>query len=255
MPLRKRKEIQILLRQIVNGMLAAAVFCLAYYLIICLAMGKWNSTFARFWLGAGTGCLFLHLAVSYGPPRLALAVYGSFSIALFIFAAVEIRILSGMKDEKEAECPFIIVLGAQIQGMSVTNSLRRRLDRAVSYLEAHPDTKVIVSGGRGKGESVTEAEAMRDYLENRGIGQNRIILEDRSTSTKENLIFSKKFISDLKKPVGIVTNNFHMFRAKACAGKLGYENPCGLSAGSNPVLFLNYMTREFFAVWKMWIFG
>ena len=106
--------------------LAAAVFCLAYYLIICMAMGKWKSTFAWFWPGAGAVCLLGHAAALAGPSWLELAVESSFSIALFVFAVVEMRILLGMRPDREADCPFIIVLGAHIQGTKVTGSLSRR---------------------------------------------------------------------------------------------------------------------------------
>ena len=144
--------------------LAAAVFCLAYYLIICMAMGKWKSTFAWFWPGAGAVCLLGHAAALAGPSWLELAVESSFSIALFVFAVVEMRILLGMRPDREADCPFIIVLGAHIQGTKVTGSLSRRLEAAVTYLESHPGTAVIVSGGMGKGEAITEAGAMEAYL-------------------------------------------------------------------------------------------
>lgn len=234
--------------------LGTAVFCLAYYLTISLKMKKWNSTFAGFWPGAGAGCILLYLAYAYGSDRIKLAAVGSFSIALFVFAAVEIRILAGMREEKNTDCPYIIVLGAQIRGTAVTDSLRRRLDRGAGYLFLHPDTRVIVSGGQGKGEDVTEAQAMEDYLIRAGISPSRIIKEDRSVSTRENLAFSKKLIPDLRQPAGIVTNQFHMFRAKCWARREGFLRPAALPAGCSRILLLNYLTREFFAVWKMWIF-
>ena len=233
--------------------LAAAVFCLAYYLIICKAMGKWNSTFAGFWPGAGAVCLLGHGAVLAGPRWLALAVESSFSIALFVFVLVELRILLGMRPDREADCPFIIVLGAQIQGTRVTLSLRRRLDAAVSYLEEHPDAVAVLSGGQGKGEAVSEAGAMGEYMRARGISPDRLLLEEKSTSTRENFAFSRSLIPDRSAPVGVVTNNFHMYRAKEYARRTGYEDPRAIPAPSSPVLFLNYVTREFFAVWKMWI--
>lgn len=234
-------------------MLAAAALCLLYYLLISAAMRKWNSTFAGFWPGAGAVCLAGHMAVTWGPRRLALAVWCLFLIALFVFAAVELLILTGMREEGGDDCPVILVLGAQIRGRAVTVSLRRRLDRAAAWLERHPGGRVIVSGGRGKGEEITEAAAMAAYLEERGIDRERILLEDASTTTWENLLFSKRYIEDTDGPVGIVTNNFHMYRAKAYARRAGYRDPRGLPAPCGRVLFLNYMTREFFAVWKMWI--
>ena len=233
--------------------LAAAVFCLAYYLIICKAMGKWNSTFAGFWPGAGAACLLGHAAVIAGPRWLRLAVESSFSIALFVFVLVEIRILRGMRPDRETDCPFIIVLGAQIRGTEVTVSLRRRLDTAISYLKEHPGTMAVLSGGQGREEAVSEARAMGEYMRARGISQARLILEERSTSTRENFAFSSPLIPDRTAPVGIVTNSFHMYRAKEYARRTGYQNPRAIPAPSGQVLFLNYMTREFFAVWKMWI--
>ena len=167
---------------------------------------------------------------------------------------VEMRILLGMRPDREADCPFIIVLGAHIQGTKVTGSLSRRLEAAVTYLESHPGTAVIVSGGMGKGEAITEAGAMEAYLRARGISPERILKEDRSTSTRENFAFSSAFIPDKTEPVGVVTNNFHMYRAKEYARRTGYKNPRAIPASSSAVLFLNYAVREFFAVWKMWIF-
>ena len=210
--------------------LAAAVFCLAYYLIICKAMGKWNSTFAGFWPGAGAACLLGHAAVIAGPRWLRLAVESSFSIALFVFVLVEIRILRGMRPDRETDCPFIIVLGAQIRGTEVTVSLRRRLDTAISYLKEHPGTMAVLSGGQGREEAVSEARAMGEYMRARGISQARLILEERSTSTRENFAFSSPLIPDRTAPVGIVTNSFHMYRAKEYARRTGYQNPRAIPA-------------------------
>lgn len=230
-----------------------AVFCLTYYVIICLAMGKWNSTFALFWPVAGAGCMLLHLAVRLGPQWLMVAVHCMISIAFFVFAAVEIRIFLEMRKKQDVSCDYIIILGAQICGNKVTDSLRKRLDAGIRYLASHPDTKVIVSGGRGTGEDITEAKAMRDYLLAKGVCMERILLEERSASTKENFAFSMPLIQDAGGTVGIVTNNFHMYRAVCWARKTGLERLHTIPAGCHPVLFLNYITREFFGVWKLWL--
>lgn len=237
-----------------NRMLAVlAVFCLAYYATICLAMGKWNSTFAMFWPLAGAGCLTAHLAVRWGPDWLAVAVCCLCSIAFFIFAVVEARICWEMRKKPDRSCRFIIVLGAQVCGEKVTDSLRRRLEEAVRYLVLHPETKAVVSGGRGKGENITEAEAMKKYLIERGISPERILSEEKSASTRENFCYSKQLICHTDKPVGIVTNNFHMYRAVCWARIMGYQNLHTLPAGTHPVLFLNYITREFFGICKLWL--
>lgn len=173
-------------------------------------------------------------------------------IAAVFFLAV-FRILIGMIPTAKPGLPFLIVLGAQVRGRKLTGSLYRRIERARQYLEENPGTVVIVSGGQGRGEEITEAQAMEEYLKSRGIGKERIIREDKSRTTEENLRYSAEFIRDAGIPVGIVTNNYHMYRACRYARRLGYQKPKALPAGCQPVCFLNYVVREVFALAKMLI--
>lgn len=170
-----------------------------------------------------------------------------FLVPWCIFVIIEIFIISAMFQVPGQNLDYIIVLGAQIRGMHITNSLERRLEKAIEYLKENPATTVIVSGGQGKGEDVSEADAMAMYLEEHGIEKTRILREDKSTSTEENLKFSQTFISDITRPMGVVTNSFHVYRAMRTAKNVGFSNVQGIVASSNPVLFLNYMVREFFA--------
>lgn len=236
-------------------MAGLGVFCLAYFVIIRLAMGKWSSTFAGFWAAAGIGCLAARLLAVYLPGWLESGLKTAFFIALFIFIAVEVRIFAEVLVKREGQCDYLIVLGAQIQGDQVTESLKRRLDKAMEYLDNFPGTRLIVSGGKGSDEAVSEAEAMRDYLVAHGVEAGSILMEDKSTTTKENLKFSARLIGDISCPVGIVTNNFHIYRARKYAARLGYKDTYGMAAGCSKVMLLNYGVREFFAVWKMWICG
>lgn len=235
-------------------MLVLGIFSLGYYIAISLAMWRWDSTFARFWLFTGISFVSLYIIMQKLPESVNLLIYIGFFVLLAVFLFVQVKIFCGMIPSKTAKCSWLIVLGAQINGTRITDSLRRRLDKAAVYLHSHPDTTVIVSGGRGKGEDLTEAEAMASYLVCQGIDPHRIIQEKRSTTTKENLQFSAAYISDSNANVGIVTNNFHMYRAKQYGRRLSYRNVYGIPASTSPVLFFNYATREFFAVWKMWIF-
>lgn len=174
-------------------------------------------------------------------------------IPLVIFVCVECLIFGGMLSTEEPNLPYIIVLGAQIKGRQITDSLMRRLDRACTYLKENPETKVIVSGGKGSGEEISEAEAMAGFLVVQGIDRERIIREDTSRTTKENLKFSARYIEEADAAVGIVSNNFHMYRACRYAKKLGYKKVRKIPAGCHALLFLNYTVREFFAVVKLWI--
>ena len=147
---------------------------------------------------------------------------------------------------------YIIILGARIRDGKVTDCLKRRLDKGLRYLQENPETICIVSGGKGRDEDISEAKAMFQYLKDCGMDESRIYLEDKSTTTCENLVLSKQFIDNLEKDsVGIVTNNFHIYRAMKMARILGYKKVFALPATTNLVVFPKYMVREFFALLKM----
>ncbi len=171
-----------------------------------------------------------------------------------IFACITAYfIICAMISDHNEDCRYLIILGAHVAGSRITDSLRRRLDRAVQYVSCYPQVIIIVSGGQGTGEEITEAEAMETYLIGKGILKEKIIKEDRSASTEENLKFSKRYISDVSDRVGIVSNNFHVYRALCYAKGLGYQDACPVACDCHPLLFFNYFVREFFAVWKMWL--
>lgn len=224
------------------------IFCFLYYALIFGVTKKWNSTFSRFWILAGICFLLL------GKLKPERAVYPLLIFSL-IFLLTECRILFGMVPSHKKNLPYLIVLGAQVRGKRLSSSLYRRIERARLYLADNPETVVIVSGGQGEGEEITEASAMRQYLLGKGIEEKRIFMEGCSTTTAENLKFSAEYIHDLDIPVGIVTNNFHMYRACCYARRIGYQNLEAVPAGCPPVFFINYMVREFFALVKMMLMG
>ena len=155
-----------------------------------------------------------------------------------------IPILYTMFVKENDACDYLIILGAHVNGRVPSDSLERRIRKAEQYLKSHPMTKVIVSGGQGKGEDITEAEAMEIYLWEHGIEKERILKETASTTTRENLRFSKALFTPEIVTVGIVTNNFHLHRSCALANRLGYPHVYPISAGCKGSLFLNYMMRE-----------
>lgn len=229
-----------------------AVLCILYYIVILWYTKSRRATFSWFWITLGLVQLLLGFLVGKMSECVVTTIQIFSGVLLIIFLAVEMVILSGMLTMSEGKLSVIIVLGACIRGTVITGSLKRRLDKAVSYLRDNPETRVIVSGGQGKGEDVTEASAMRGYLINCGIPSDRIVIEDQSRTTKENLEFSKKFLKRGEKKVGIVTNNFHIYRAVKLAKAAGYKKVYGITAGCDPILFINYMVREFFAV--IWLY-
>ena len=130
----------------------------------------------------------------------------------------------GTADNTTYNEDYLIVLGCGLRGESPTEPLRARLDTALEYLDRNNTCRVIVSGGQGNGETITEAEAMRRYLTERGIDNERIIVEDRSTSTSENFKFSNKAAGNAlaSSQTVFVTNDFHIYRAYNLARLQGF---------------------------------
>jgi uncharacterized SAM-binding protein YcdF (DUF218 family) len=117
-------------------------------------------------------------------------------------------------------------------------------------LEENKNSIAIVSGGQGSGEDISEAEAMSKYLLSKGISKNRIIKEDQSTNTNQNILFSNKFMPEGNRKTVIVTSRFHVYRAIQIAKKQGLEDVQGLGAPTDKILALSYYVREFIAVMK-----
>lgn len=150
---------------------------------------------------------------------------------------------------------YIIVLGAHVNGVQLSKALLERTRRALEYLEKNPKTRAVLSGGQGEGETVSEAEAMCRYLEDHGIDRERLILEDRSTNTKENLDFSLSLIGDLNASIGIVTNHFHVFRGVAIGKKCGCKNIYPIPSRYRSWRLVIYIPREILAIIKDKIMG
>lgn len=227
------------------------ILCLLYYLIIWGYTGRRNSTFSIFWIVLGSMNILLGFLLPHLIPHIQSAVNFAVLVIVVIFIIVEIKIAAAMYCEPPEDLEYLIVLGAQVRGTKITNSLKRRLDRALLYCEQKDYVQIIVSGGQGKGEAIAEALAMKIYLVDHGIPQERILMEAKSKTTEENLLFSKRVISFPESKIGIVTNNFHIFRAIQMGKRIGYPNLYAVPASSNPVLFVNYIVREGFGVLKM----
>lgn len=172
------------------------------------------------------------------------------AVGLLFLMILEGMIISRFRATADDGADYVIVLGAQWKTTGPSYVLQKRLDKAIEYLNRNPETKVIVSGGQGANEPVSEAEGMRGYLIDAGITAERILTEDTSVNTTQNLIFSGKLLNKSEDSVVIVTNNFHMFRALAIAKKQGYLHAQGLSAGTYPLTVPNNLLREAFGVVK-----
>lgn len=148
----------------------------------------------------------------------------------------------------------LIILGCQVKGTAPSLMLQERLDAALEYLDDHADTICVLSGGQGSDESISEAECMFRYLTEHGIDPSKLIREDRSTTTRENLLFSLELLekNEITGNIVLVTNEFHEYRAMKIAEKLGVE-PSAISARTNWILLPTYFVREWFGVLYEWV--
>ena len=150
---------------------------------------------------------------------------------------------------KPADDATVVVLGCRVYGDRPSLMLVCRLEAALDYLKSHPSAKCVVSGGRGSGENISEAECMRRWLVAEGIEDSRIFLEDRSGDTRENLMFSSGIIEKqgLSKNLAIVTDGFHEYRAGAEARSLGLD--FGAVPAKTPWWLLpTFTVREYFGI-------
>ncbi|MGG4488042.1 YdcF family protein [Metabacillus idriensis] len=145
------------------------------------------------------------------------------------------------------EADYLIVLGAKVKGTVPSLSLQYRADAAAEYLKDNPNTIAVASGGQGPGEEITEAEAISRILQNHGIEESRIIKESKSTSTIENLTFSKALLPPNVKKGLIVTNDFHIYRSCMIAKDLGLDAK-GLAAKTPASAILKSYIREYLAI-------
>ena len=151
------------------------------------------------------------------------------------------------KEAKDLETlDYSIVLGAGLDGEKVGKILKSRLDEAIKYYELNKNVNIIVSGGQGKDEVISEAEAMYRYLVRNNVNPNQIIKEEKATTTLENIKFSKEILrnrNDEDKKVLIITNDFHLYRAMTIANILQLENE-GLASETPIKVRMNYMIEN-----------
>lgn len=150
------------------------------------------------------------------------------ALIMFFFSitviATAFLALYGTSDNVTYTEDYLIVLGCGVRGEIPTEPLRSRLDTAIEYIGKNENCKIILSGGQGNGEDISEAEAMRRYLTEHGIDEKRLILESESTSTTENFRYSNKLVDGglSSYEVAFITNDFHIYRAYNLARIQGY---------------------------------
>ena len=201
-------------------------------------------------------CVLLYLYLAVWPVignlekgRLLTRLYMFISLSVIcVLALMAIYLLSAALNlfhvKRRRRADYIIVLGAGLVGARVTPLLAARIDRGIELLEYNPDAVLIMSGGQGPGEDIAEGEAMAKYAKQKGVHTEKIIVEGKSTSTEENLLFSCEFVKKDHPKVMVVTTAYHVFRALLLAKRQGLK--CiGFGAKTKWYFTLNALIREF----------
>lgn len=237
-----------------------SVLSLLYFIAVFFISGA-KTSFLWFWIVCSIGTFFLSVLLPAGmKSQNAIFHFGVriiyilllIGFAFFFIVEAKIFFFSRQKPIKQAD--YVIVLGAQVRGSIPSKTLNMRIQTAYRYLKDNPNSKVICSGGQGKDEDISEARAIANGLISLGISEKRIILEENSTNTVENLKFSSEFCDKQNNQIVIVTSDFHLYRACGIAKKQGYKKISGLGAKEFMVTTPGYFIREFFAVIKDFLY-
>lgn len=167
--------------------------------------------------------------------------------AFLLWLVISILVLAlGYPRYKEKDTPCTVVVpGCSVLGVHPSKMLLRRLETAYKVLKDHPEYPCIVTGGQGRGEDCTEAQAMKDWLVEQGVDSKRIYLEDRSTNTWQNLSLAKIILKEqhLPQTVLVVSDRYHLFRCSRILKQLKLSCAC-LPCPINPVVAFGYWFRE-----------
>lgn len=188
--------------------------------------------------------------------KLHKAIISAFLVVVIVgtnlFSATMFSIIGATKVTEEKQSGTLIVLGCKVRGEQPSLQLYKRAMAGVEYLNNHPEANAILCGGQGSDEKISEAECIKQIMLENGIEESRLFLEDKSTSTDENIRFAKTIIEEnnLDSNVVISTSDYHCYRAKLIAEKYGLiaeSIPAFADRFSRPTFY----TREVFGIWLL----
>lgn len=232
------------------------------YYLVCMAFAGYKLSFVWIWPLFSLFCFMRYKMLTFKVegktkweyPKWLVYIYRLCIVAgLGAFVLVESQVVMAMNAKPQDNLDYIIVLGAGMKGTTPTRPLKFRIETAYDYMMANPNTILIASGGQGRDEEISEAECIRNTLVEMGLEEARILIEDKSRDTIENIRNSYELIPDKESEVGIVTNSFHIWRSVSIAKSEGYDNVSGVPAKTLMPVGIHYVVREFFGFlkWKL----
>ena len=203
-------------------------------------------------------CIAFFVLVKVRRVKIAAAIVIAVGLALFL--AAEIPVLAGAHSDADTAADYLVAAGAGVDGTTPSRAMLNRLQAALSWLDENPQGVVIVSGSQGDcGELISEAQAMENWLLEQGVAPDRIIKDEQAGSTAENIRGAMEIIrqrgGDETGKIAFASSEYHLYRIRAMARRLGCSPVCVAGHTTNGLNFLNYAIREALAVWKLWIFG
>ncbi|MBP0966124.1 MAG: YdcF family protein [Oscillospiraceae bacterium] len=203
-------------------------------------------------------CGMINRIRAHAAGRITLRVLGLLVLLGLLYCLIMSIVMLHAAHKKPQQTPqAIIVLGCKVRGTAPSRMLGRRIRAAYEKLEADPSLIAVVSGGKGDNEDISEAQCMYNELTRMGIESGRIIMEDQSTSTSENLRFSKKLLDEngISGTLYIATDGYHELRAQLLAKKEGLNDCAPAAAYTSWYLLPTYWVREWFGLAHAFVFG
>ena len=222
----------------VGNIMGIAIFAV---LFLCVLLNEKLTAFIKKLWAEKTGRIFVSL-------------FSLLLCALITLTSVESVLMIGAALKAPEPSATVVVLGCRVYGERPSRMMVARLKAAKNYLDANPDSACIVSGGQGADEDISEAECMYRWLVDAGISPDRIFKEEQSTSTRENLLFSKEIIEreNLNTNIAIATNEFHEYRAQQIARELSLSS-AAVSGATEIWVFPTYYVRELCGILYEWV--
>ena len=194
------------------------------------------------------------IIVGFSSKIITVLIIIAIASVIFLWILTGRWIANGQNTIANGTNDYAIILGAKVNGEIPSLSLRYRLDAALDYANDYPHVQLVLSGGQGPGELISEAEAMKRYLVENGIAEDRLLVETASTSTYENILYSKEMLPSSVKAVTIITSDYHLERSKRIARSLNLQADV-VSAKTPQVVEEKLRFRERLALIKTAITG
>jgi len=184
------------------------------------------------------------------PKALSVVIFLIMALCLTNFGIFEVKAIVTGNSIPEKNAAFMIVLGAKVNGSTPSLEFSKRIEEGIKYAKENPNTKIVLTGGKGADENISESEAARNAFLNAGIDESRIYIETKSISTDENFKYAGKIIEkegSKDQLCLVVSSQFHLYRASKLAEKYGFSRVSGLGSVGLKVLLPQYYAREYAA--------